>query len=138
MPINFHEPIDIAKLRRYPVVAIVHNVFATFDVFWTCQTRFSSSPNHLCPNPALCSSSNMSSFELIRVEAPSQPLLAPNAYKNVKFARITEQDASGKKKAPLNGRSVASDIPLNKLMVSAEQAAHDAQGDVSSPCHFHS
>ncbi|KAJ7801989.1 hypothetical protein B0H14DRAFT_3489004 [Mycena olivaceomarginata] len=48
----------------------------------------------------------MSSFELIHVEAPSQPLLAPNAYKNVKFARITEQDASGKKKVPLNGQQL--------------------------------
>ncbi|KAJ7805474.1 hypothetical protein B0H14DRAFT_3485150 [Mycena olivaceomarginata] len=48
----------------------------------------------------------MSSFELIHVEAPSQPLLAPNEYKNVKFARITEQDASGKKKAPLNGQQL--------------------------------
>lgn len=49
----------------------------------------------------------MSSFEFINVEAPSQPLPPPNAYKNVKFARITEQDVSGKKKAPMNARSEA-------------------------------
>ncbi|KAF7362702.1 hypothetical protein MVEN_00619500 [Mycena venus] len=63
----------------------------------------------------------MSGFEFINVEAPSQPLPTPNAYKNIKFAQIMEQDASGKKKAAMNARSVASDIPLNKLMVSAEQ-----------------
>ncbi|KAJ7827459.1 hypothetical protein B0H14DRAFT_1228755 [Mycena olivaceomarginata] len=94
-------------------------------MFLPLSTRFGCVKHIFLPPLTICTqippSSNMSSFELINVAAPSQPLPTPNAYKIVKFARITEKDTSEKKKAPMNARSVASDIPLNKLMVSAEQ-----------------
>ncbi|KAJ7094102.1 hypothetical protein C8R44DRAFT_749621 [Mycena epipterygia] len=63
-------------------------------------------------------------FEFVAVEPPSQPPPPPaRTYKKVKWADITPYNASGTSKPAMNPRSVASDIPLDKLRISAQQRA---------------
>jgi hypothetical protein len=63
-------------------------------------------------------------FEFVYVTPPSQPQPpSTQGYKKMKWAGYTPETASGASKPALNPRSIASDIPLDKLRISAEQRA---------------
>ncbi|KAJ7015879.1 hypothetical protein C8F04DRAFT_1363278 [Mycena alexandri] len=63
-------------------------------------------------------------FEFVHVEPSSQPPPPiAKGYKKVKWAPYTPADASGTSKPALNPRSIASDIPLDKLRISKAQRA---------------
>ncbi|KAJ6582512.1 hypothetical protein DFH09DRAFT_1360400 [Mycena vulgaris] len=65
-------------------------------------------------------------FEFVAVEPPSQrtqPLPPAQPYKKMRWAEYTPETASRTTKPAMNPRNVASDIPLDKLKISAEQRA---------------
>jgi hypothetical protein len=66
------------------------------------------------------------SFQFVPPESngPSQPLSAGgSSYNKLKWSNYTTETASGSGKPALKQRTIASDIPLDKLKVSPEQLA---------------